>query len=77
MPKVEIRSESCKACEYCIVTCPKKYLRLAQPTTPRGITMSFRPILMPASAANCAQSFAPTLPSKSTNKEDTSWKRDS
>jgi len=36
MPKVEIRSESCKACEYCIVTCPKKVLAIGAANNSKG-----------------------------------------
>ena len=36
MPKVEIRSESCKACEYCIVTCPKKVLAMGAANSSKG-----------------------------------------
>ncbi|MBQ6058669.1 MAG: 4Fe-4S binding protein [Clostridia bacterium] len=36
MPKVEIRSESCKACEYCVKTCPNKVLALGAKSNSKG-----------------------------------------
>ena len=36
MPKVEIRSESCKACEYCFVTCPNKVLAIGAANNSKG-----------------------------------------
>ena len=40
MPKVEIRSESCKACEYCVVTCPKKVLAIGAAHNSKGYHLS-------------------------------------
>ncbi|NTV90264.1 MAG: ferredoxin family protein [Clostridiales bacterium] len=36
MPKVEIRSESCKACGYCVKFCPKKCLEFGNKVNSKG-----------------------------------------
>ena len=36
MPKVEIRSESCKSCGYCIKFCPKKVLATGDKVNSKG-----------------------------------------
>ena len=36
MPKVEIRSESCKSCGYCVKFCPKKALMIGDRVNGKG-----------------------------------------
>lgn len=36
MPKVEIRSESCKSCGYCVKFCPKKVLAIGSYVNSKG-----------------------------------------
>lgn len=36
MPKVEIRSESCKSCGYCVKFCPKKVLAVGDRVNSKG-----------------------------------------
>ena len=36
MPKVEINSKVCKACELCILNCPKGVLALGKESNPSG-----------------------------------------
>ncbi|MCC8122695.1 MAG: 4Fe-4S binding protein [Oscillospiraceae bacterium] len=36
MPKVEIRSESCKSCGYCVKFCPKNVLAVGHTVNSRG-----------------------------------------
>jgi len=36
MPKVEIKAESCKSCEYCVVTCPKDVLAIGKDNNTKG-----------------------------------------
>lgn len=36
MPKVEIRSESCKSCGYCVKFCPKKVLGIGENVNSKG-----------------------------------------
>lgn len=36
MPKVEIRSESCKSCGYCVKFCPKQVLAVGTQVNSKG-----------------------------------------
>jgi len=36
MPKVEIMTEVCKSCEYCVITCPKKVLKVGEKNNSKG-----------------------------------------
>ena len=36
MPKVEIKSESCKACMFCVSVCPKKVLEEGKKVNTKG-----------------------------------------
>ena len=36
MPRIEINSRTCKACELCILNCPKGVLALGEKSNPSG-----------------------------------------
>lgn len=36
MPKIEINSKACKACELCVATCPKQVLALGENSNSSG-----------------------------------------
>lgn len=36
MPKVEIRTESCKSCQYCVKFCPKHVLEIGSEVNKKG-----------------------------------------
>ena len=51
MPKIEVDETRCKACEYCIVACPKKVIGLAKHFSASG----FHPACMekPEACTGC------------------------
>ncbi len=48
MGKVEIRFESCKACGYCVMTCPKGVLAVGEAVNQKGY-----PVVYPAKPEEC------------------------
>ncbi|HHW95078.1 MAG TPA: ferredoxin family protein [Mogibacterium sp.] len=40
MARVEINSESCKSCSYCVISCPKKVLEIGDKVNSRGYLYS-------------------------------------
>lgn len=38
MKKVEIKTEKCKSCSYCVMFCPQKILRLSKDINSRGFS---------------------------------------
>lgn len=52
MPKVEIKEERCKGCEYCIIVCPKKVLGLAGSINSRGVKSAV--VVNPQGCTGCS-----------------------
>ena len=52
MARIEITTEACKSCSYCVISCPKKCLEIGE--TPRVISMRLPQDLRTASDVRCA-----------------------
>ena len=51
MPKIEIESEFCKGCLFCVEACPKDVIGTTSAVNNKGYQSPFRFILITASAA--------------------------
>jgi len=52
MPKVEIDSERCKGCEYCVIACPKKVLAIGDKLNSHGIRYAV--VVKPDACIGCS-----------------------
>lgn len=56
MPKVIIKTENCKGCEYCIIACPKNVLAVSGDINVRGVKSAVvKDLKLCTGCALCAQ----------------------